>query len=242
MKSKTFPRSPAGFTLIELLVVIAIIAILAAMLLPALSAAKSKAKQIKCVSNFRQLGIAVHLYTDDFEGKMPRTMDSHSNTNDAWIRLILPYVGNAAEIRACPADPKRFRRLETSGTSYIFNDFLATPSPNHGFDKRVRNNINSLQRPTETMVLFEIADIYGPGIFDDHAHARAGWSWQIMRLDIQPDRHHFGKASPARTKGGANYPFADGHVENIKGLTVKAEADRNINIALPPELRPAPNR
>jgi prepilin-type N-terminal cleavage/methylation domain-containing protein/prepilin-type processing-associated H-X9-DG protein len=125
----------AAFTLIELLVVIAIIAILAALLLPVLAKSKERGKSIACLSNLHQIGIALQLYTQDHENKMPIMYDALVSTNSSpltnteTIDIVLSnYLGNV-RVLLCPSDDKQL--FAQTGSSYTWNSLVNGQDAEH---------------------------------------------------------------------------------------------------------------
>lgn len=228
-------RKLYAFTLIELLVVVAVIGILAGLLLPTFASAKTRARQTKCASNLRQLGIGMLMYADDFQGKLPGTMHDSVLVESSWIHSLKPYLGQVDQIRLCPSDPRGHERMTNHGTSYILNEYLVRSEVDpFGQETQTAYRFDHLPEPCETIILFEVADAYGPNTYADHAHSR-GWSlgWKEVLKDIQPDRHRSRKSQPDRTAGSANYLFADAHVSAIAARALKEQIEQGINPADP---------
>ncbi len=161
-----------GFTLIELLVVIAIIAILAALLLPALSSAKERARRASCLSNIHQFIMATHIYAGDFQDFLPRGGTDNRNTNDTHTPIlstatksnILQYA-SPLKVLDCPNLAKSFEqelnwRVQPEYGVAIGYHYLGghsnTPWPAAG---SVTNTWISPQKTAEDPALVLVADL-----------------------------------------------------------------------------------
>jgi prepilin-type N-terminal cleavage/methylation domain-containing protein len=156
-----------GFTLIELLVVIAIIAILAGMLLPALSKAKEKAVQTQCLSNLKQMNLAMMMYCGDNRDKTPDVNSVPGKDIWWWYKeLIKGYTSQSVSNRvfACPRDrgwrdyadgsngydKPHYMNPSLDYSSYVFNGV-----PNVNNVHMLNVSLSTTRRPVRTVLMAE---------------------------------------------------------------------------------------
>jgi len=119
--SNVRPGRSGGFTLAELGVVLAVLGLLAAISIPAVAAAMDRSREARCLSNLRQIGLAVQAYASDHDQNLPDLAAGRSSRSEAvpvMDEVLLPYAGSA-EVFRCPADSRRLH--ESTGTSYFWN-------------------------------------------------------------------------------------------------------------------------
>lgn len=187
-----------GFTLIELLVVIAIIAILAAILFPVFAKVREKARQIACVSNSKQLGLAVLQYAQDYDETMPNaTVNSlaiwspgGANAYPFWSLQILPYIKDI-NAYACPDDglgasPDPAVTWAGVCLSYGANSYMVGLPPNYSFTAQhlagafgapgFSNDQPTLARQTQPASSIMLAEKWSSDLVNATSGADANWS------------------------------------------------------------------
>jgi prepilin-type N-terminal cleavage/methylation domain-containing protein/prepilin-type processing-associated H-X9-DG protein len=214
-----------GFTLIELLVVIAIISILAAILFPVFARARENARKAVCMSNLKQIGLAVAMYSQDYDETYP-ICDFSTTPVTLWYQVIAPYISptvpnNRVSVFTCPtAGPINqysggygwnFMGTGSGGTTY--NGFGFTSSSWRTPSGTGPVTLSQVSDPSTTIM---VTDPASNGYESNGAIANGG-----TNLSYIPTLHG-GQVGPFTGKspvvavtagGGGNYLFADGHVK-----------------------------
>jgi prepilin-type N-terminal cleavage/methylation domain-containing protein/prepilin-type processing-associated H-X9-DG protein len=210
----------AAFTLIELLVVIAIIAILAAILFPVFAQARAKARSTACLSNLKQIGLAIMQYGQDYDEMYPPTDYDVGSVRVVWQNLVEPYVKagvsgtDTAQVRGvfvCPdidsqipdSDPALNAQVGKNPLrSYGTNRFLMNPLRPGGMTGARAIALSEVGSPAAVIMLAPslgtIPDITGR----DDRYDPAGAFHDAAYMNVR-----------SRHQGGANYAFADGHAK-----------------------------
>ena len=203
-----------GFTLIELLIAIAIIAILAAILFPVFQKVRENARRTTCLSNEKQIRLAVQQYTQDYDEKLFFYANSASpsasrtgaivttvNTNPVrWWNALMPFIKSNA-VFTCPSDSGPTPSKDAAGNLVIPRSFIAL-RPAEGL------SLAQIPDPVETIVITEKWDKnpVGTAITDSWVEPFNGdfaYNPAAKRMDLVGDRHN----------EGANCVFFDGHAK-----------------------------
>lgn len=207
-----------GFTLIELLVVIAIISILAAILFPVFAQAKKAAHSSVCVSNAKQMGLVLQLYTDANDDRLPGRFWGGMQAGTRWPLYTVPVYAKTRSIAFCPL--VHDHRDDTYGGGTM-SDYIYGLTPNYGLNYWYLTQGNPVTSTTGVMST-SIAEVSRTVLL-----AESTWLNEVGSPDLgywivePPSRwggspplnyYSFGYVWP-RHNNRANTVFADGHVK-----------------------------